>query len=161
MTNKILLAKTLAECLHSKQSYDDKDYIYHIENAVNVLLRFKIIDENIIITTYLHDTVEDTQMTFSLIKKYFGEEVCEMVNCVTSEIGLNRKERNLKTYQKLATNKKAIIVKLADRIANVEHSLKKQNTKFIQMYKDEYSSFRYYLKSEDNEMWDHLDKLMA
>jgi (p)ppGpp synthase/HD superfamily hydrolase len=156
-------AKMLAEFLHAKQTYDDQDYIYHIDMVVCVLERFGIYDEDLIIAAYLHDSVEDTSASLKLIEKYFGIEVMRIVNAVTNEQGLNRKERNLKTYQKLMQNKRAIIVKLADRIANVEQALLKGNMRFFKMYADEYPGFKYYLRGVSTEqakpLWEHLDKL--
>jgi len=156
-------AKMLAEFLHAKQTYDDQDYIYHIDMVVYVLERFGIHDEDAILAAYLHDSVEDTTATLKLIEKYFGKEVMLLVNAVTNEQGLNRKERNIKTYHKLMQHPNAIVVKLADRIANVEQALSKGNMRFFKMYADEYPSFKYYLKAVSPEkaktLWEHLDKL--
>lgn len=156
-------ARMLAEFLHAKQTYDDQDYIYHIDSVVEVLRRFSIIDEDILIAAYLHDSVEDTTASLKLIRKYFGEQVMILVNAVTNEQGLNRKERNLKTYQKLMKEPKAIILKLADRIANVEQALSKGNMRFFKMYADEYPVFKYSLEQHSyvvaKPMWKHLDKL--
>ena len=157
-------AKMVADILHCKQIYDDKkDYIVHLEEVYNVLLRYNITDENILVSSFLHDAVEDTQLKVSLIEKYFNAEIAQIVYCVTNEQGLNRKERNTKTYVKLANNEKAIVLKLADRIANVENGLENENRKFYSMYKKEYSNFRYCLHSNSHilaqGLWKHLDSL--
>ena len=158
-------AQMVAAFLHAAQKYDDQDYIFHIENVVNVLERFGIIDRDLVIAAYLHDTVEDTQASFKLIEKYFGEEVMHLVNAVTNEQGVNRKERNLKTYQKLSKNPKAILVKLADRIANVEQAIEKKNESFIKMYRKEFPAFKYALYEVSDprayKMWEHLEKLLG
>lgn len=157
-------ARMLAEFLHAAQTYDDQEYIYHIDSVVAILEEFGVADQDAIIAGYLHDTVEDTQATLKLVKKYFGEEVMHTVNAVTNERGINRKERNLKTYQKLMKHKKGIIVKLADRIANVRQSLAKNNMGFFKMYYDEYPSFRSALYDESDlqakPLWNCLDALM-
>jgi hypothetical protein len=53
---------------------------------------------------------------------------------------------------------------LADRIANVEHSWLKQDTKLF-MYHKEYRGFREALRAPNDPvalpMWDHLDKLLG
>ncbi len=156
-------ARKLANFLHAKQTYGDEDYIYHVDQVVDTLVFWGTTELNIIIAAYLHDVVEDTQATFALIEEYFGTFVRNTVEAVTNESGLNRKERNLKTYLKLKDNEDAILVKLADRIANMEHS-KKMRTRFYQMYADEYPGFRYALYNPEHKrargMWGHLDKLV-
>ena len=81
-----------------------------------------------------------------------------MVYCVTDEIGRNRKEKKAKTLPKTASNPDAIILKLADRIANIEHGGK------IDMYAKEYDEFKGALflntPSDGKIMWNHLDILL-
>ena len=81
-------------------------------------------DESIIIGTILHDTLEDTTLSYNDIKKAFGKEVAEIVYCVTDELGRNRNERKEKTYPKIKANWKATVVKICDRIANITQSKK-------------------------------------
>lgn len=159
--NQIEKAKMLSDILHSNQKYDEFDYNKHLDDVVNVLKKFNIDDEAIIVACYLHDTVEDTQMKISKVREYFGDEVADIVFAVTNELGENRKERNLKTYQKLIRIPKAIKLKLGDRIANTEHSLNKGNMRFFEMYRNEYPGFRTSLfNDKDNlAMWDYLDNL--
>jgi len=89
-----------------------------------------------IIAAYLHDIMEDTSISYKKIKTLYGEEVAEMVYCVTDELGRNRVEKKAKTLPKTASNPKAIELKLGDRIANIEHGGK------IDMYAKEYSQFK-------------------
>ena len=158
------VARILAEFLHAAQTYDDQEYIFHIDSVVEVLKRFGINEHDSIVAAYLHDSVEDTQASLKLIETHFGEGVMHLVNAVTNERGINRKERNLKTYQKLMKCPHAIVIKLADRIANVEQSLAKNNMRFYKMYFDEYPAFTYALKGVSYEralpLWEHLDNLM-
>jgi len=80
-----------------------------------------------------------------------------MVFCVTDEIGRNRKEKKIKTLPKTASNPDAVIIKLADRIANIEHGGK------IDMYAKEYADFKNHLYQADKvaaPLWDHLESLL-
>ncbi len=52
---------------------------------------------------------------------------------MTDELGRNRKERKEKTLPKIAALYDAIVVKLADRIANMRNSTKKGH-KMSKMY---------------------------
>ena len=81
-----------------------------------------------------------------------------MVYCVTDELGRDREEKKKKTLPKTASNPDAIILKLADRIANIEHGGK------VDMYVKEYSEFKgaLYLNTPKDAlpMWEHLDTLL-
>lgn len=161
----VCTAKMLAEFLHNGQTYGDgEDYTTHLQTVHNVLIEFKCYDNNIIIGAWLHDAVEDTVASFKLIKKYFGDKVERVVYLVTNETGVNRKERNLKTYQKLKGQEDGLTLKLADRIANTRKAI--GNEKFFSMYKEEYVMFRYFLYDANHSeiiqnMWKELDKLYS
>lgn len=120
MTNKER-ALMVAEKAHSNQTYDIYPYIYHIRQVVKIAEQLGY-DESIVIAAALHDTLEDTPLSYNDIKKAFGKEVAEIVYCVTDELGRNRNERKEKTYPKIQSNWKATVVKICDRIANVSQS---------------------------------------
>lgn len=152
---------------HSSQTYDEFPYFKHLQDVHDVLVRFGLKEENpddlpILVSSYIHDTIEDTATSYSDLRNIFGTEVAEIVYCVTDELGRNRKEKKEKTYPKIRQNPKAIIVKLADRIANIEHSSQMKNTNFMSMYKKEWNDFvlnlRLYKHADD--MWNHLEKLI-
>lgn len=156
-------AEMLAECFHCDKTYDDSDYVKHLQDVVDNLIKFGFGDDlNLLAAGWLHDTVEDTQLKLKLVEKYFNKEVADIVHCVTNELGRNRKERNEKTYPKLRNNQRAVTVKLADRISNLEQSIRKQNLSYYDMYRKEYPSFRYalYEPNHNEQLWLHLDELM-
>jgi (p)ppGpp synthase/HD superfamily hydrolase len=151
-------ARMVAVKAHSNQSYDEIfPYEKHVDDVVDVLKRFGY-SGKYIVAGFLHDSIEDDGISYNDIKKHFGIEVAEMVYCVTDELGRNRKEKKEKTLPKTAGNPDAIILKLADRIANIEHGGK------IGMYETEYSEFKGALLLNTPEhakaMWTHLDKLL-
>ncbi|WP_333219408.1 hypothetical protein [Microcoleus sp. Pol12A5] len=92
----------------------------------------------------------------------FGKETADIVWAVTSEQGENRAERFRKTALKIQSNKKALIVKLADRIANTEASLQ-SNPQLYKMYLKEFPLFKELLYNpQDVEllpMWNHLEQV--
>jgi guanosine-3',5'-bis(diphosphate) 3'-pyrophosphohydrolase len=157
-------AKMFAEIAHAGQVYNcEVPYTFHLENVVEVLKRFQLTDPVMICAGYLHDAIEDTTKSFNDIKERFGEDVAELVYCVTSELGRNRKERNIKTYPKIAANRMAVMLKLADRIANVEYGLA-SGGKF-EMYAKEFPDFYKALSSSttdviETNMWNHLKRLL-
>ena len=151
-------ARMVAVRAHSNQTYADIfPYEKHVDDVIDVLKRFGY-SGKYIVAGYLHDTWEDNGLSYNKIKKYFGVEVAEIVYCVTDELGRDRPEKKAKTLPKTASNPDAIIVKLADRIANFEQGGK------ADMYDKEYEQFRgaLYLNTPAGArpMWDHLDKLM-
>lgn len=151
-------ARMVAVKAHSNQSYDKIfPYEKHLDDVVDVLKRFGF-SGKFIIAGYLHDTMEDDGLSYKNISNYFGEEVAEIVYCVTDEFGRNREEKKKKTLPKTATNPDAIIVKLADRIANIEHGGK------VEMYNKEFYKFKEILLPnspyEATRMWDYLEVLL-
>lgn len=67
------------------------------------------------------------------------------------------KEKKQKTYPKIRSNPDAIIIKLADRIANVEWG------GMTDMYTKEFAEFQDVLRIKDHatKMWEHLEKLLV
>lgn len=155
-------AEMIATLIHEGQRYDIFPYKKHLEDVVDILIRFGF-SGDIRIAGWFHDGVEDTYLTYSKIKALFGELVAEIVFAVTDELGRNREEKKKRTYPKIrAFGEKAIVVKLADRIANTEHSKRMDNRGKVKMYKDEYSTFRKELYAPGtmaDPLWEYLDKL--
>ena len=129
----------VAEKAHANQSYDIYPYTYHLKqvHAIAVELGY---DESIRVACILHDALEDTDLSYNDIKKAFGEEIAEIVYCVTDELGRNRKERKFKTLKKTRKNWKAIATKICDRIANMRQA-KNYQTKLYEMYCKESKDF--------------------
>jgi len=138
MTNKEK-ALLVAGRVHANQRYDIFPYIYHIKRVVAIAEKLHY-DESIIVACALHDSLEDTDLAYDDIVKFFGLEVAEIVFAVTDELGKNRKEKKEKTYAKIRNNWKAVAVKICDRIANVSHSME-YSDKHIDMYRKEHTDF--------------------
>ena len=156
-------AAYMAISAHGTQTYDGKPYFYHLEQVVDVLKDFGFTDDKYVIAGYLHDALEDTSLSYNDIKNQFGEEIAEIVYCVTDELGRNRKERKSKTYPKIRSNPDAIIVKLADRLANLTNSMK-HKPHMADMYRNEYDRFKRELFTPDTEadlLWIELDNLLG
>lgn len=157
-------ARYLATKSHANQTYDDLPYIKHCEDVFSVLVFFNVNDPDILVASLLHDTIEDTTLSYTKIKDKFGMYVAELVYAVTNELGRNRHERHNKTIPKIRTNPEAIILKLADRIANIKHSLATNNDDKFSMYVKEYANFRCellpYVDEKGKEMFKYLDTLM-
>jgi (p)ppGpp synthase/HD superfamily hydrolase len=165
MTNEsdksiIDIARDFAIKAHGDQLYGEQSYLSHLESVHQTLREFGCTSEEMLCAAYLHDTIEDTTVSYTDIKKMFGKDVAEIVFHVTDELGRNRKERHEKTYPKTALMPRAVTLKLADRISNVRQS--KRNGQKLEMYRSEYPFFRKTLNdgSSNQKMWDELDSLM-
>ena len=137
---------------HKGQWYGSKPYMYHLKKVSDVALDCDYTDESILMSCLLHDVIEDTMATYKDVKENFGEEVAEIVYCVTDELGRSRKERKSKTYKKIRNNPKSIVVKLCDRISNITESMGSENynLKLMKMYLDEHIDFVNGVSNEDS-----------
>jgi guanosine-3',5'-bis(diphosphate) 3'-pyrophosphohydrolase len=152
-------AKEFAISKHGDQKYGEHPYSYHLNYVVNILTEYGYVKDDAIISAgWLHDTIEDTDTTYEMLVLEFGKEIADIVWAVSSEPGENRQAKFRNTAPKIISNKKALIVKLADRIANTEASLA-NNPKLYQMYVKEFTLFHELLYQDNLPMWNRLIKL--
>lgn len=165
-------AKELATKAHMGQRYGKFPYTHHLFGTWDVLEKFgfseDVLDpvkrkrnQRLILAAMLHDTLEDTDLTYDELRDEFGSKVADLVFAVTNEPGANRKERFLKTYPKIRANPDAVVLKLADRIANVIHALQ-SNPEILEMYRKEWFTFEQELRKPNDcdEMWKHLETIL-
>jgi (p)ppGpp synthase/HD superfamily hydrolase len=110
---------------------------------------------------WLHGTVDKSGVTMNDITREFPGFIASMVDAVTSAQGKTREERNSATFSRIKERGgMAIVLKLADRIANVEEAIS-SNDISLSMYGEEYSEFRDALHEPGmaDAMWEHLDAL--
>ena len=159
--NQHELAKAFASMMHLGQRYGTDPYDFHLEQVEKVLESFGFHDEQLLAAAWLHDVIEDTPATYGMVRHGFDERIAEIVYAVTDEYGRNRKERHAKTYPKIKANKDALIIKLADRIANVE-SARDSGSSLFAMYAKEWREFHDILFDPNEtdgrvlEMWECL-----
>ena len=167
------IARAMAIEFHRDQLYGDHVYEYHLHKVRSVLKRFGFGQNSRIglmlgTAAWLHDIIEDTPITFATLENLFGTEIADTVRCVSNDRteGLSKMELKERTFLLTSTNPLAIILKLADRIANMEESLKnfeqgKDNR--LQKYVDEWPLFSRILrpKGGPEKMWRHLNRLTS
>lgn len=159
----------MAREAHQGQQYGAFSYDRHLREVVNTLVDFgaTLGDSKtapILVAAWLHDSLEDTSLEFELIEERLGEDVAQIVWRVTDEPGQNRKQRKAATYLKTRQDERAIILKLADRIANVRAS-QHNNPKLFQMYAKEQTEFSQALRPWSNSqlalrLWENLDQYL-
>ena len=148
---------------HSSQMYGDVPYLVHLMHVSQILISYSYTDYTTQVAAILHDVLEDTDATRAELEKIFDWEIATRVWACSDEEGRNRKERKAKVYEKLASYPNAIVIKLADRIANVESCILNKNERLYRMYKKEYPEFKEKLQSHSrshNDLWNYLDYLM-
>lgn len=158
--------RLFAEAAHGGKFYHEKfPYSYHLTHVALNAIKFGFgDDEEIMQACYLHDVLEDTKITSDDLRRLgIADTVIELVECVTDGPGANRKERKAFMYPKCAANNKAIVVKLCDRIANLEESVKTRSRQFA-TYFSEHADFEKELRhpgdSRVDMMWEYLHRLV-
>ena len=103
-----------------------ESYITHPLQVAHYLSNLNL-DTETIIAAFLHDLIEDTEVTYNDIKKKFGKEVADIVDGVTKidKINYNSKEEAKadairKMVIAMSKDIRVLILKLADRLHNIE-----------------------------------------
>ena len=150
-------AKALALLAHRNQKYGEQPYFNHLADVVR---RVKTItqDPEVICAAWLHDTVEDTDVTIEEIKAKFGPNVAAMVWAVTG-IGANRAEKMANAIEKIAQTPGSELVKSADRLSNAQASKDEKKMGLYNRYKDEHTNLSPVLGN--NELAQELVRLFA
>ena len=127
-TNEALLRDAFAfgADMHEGQfRHSGEPYFTH-PVAVALILAEMQMDDATLVTALLHDTIEDTGASFSVVADRFGREIAELVDGVTKLTNLqlaSSRTKEAENFRKLfmATSKdlRVTLVKLADRLHNM------------------------------------------
>jgi len=126
MLNKVL---EYAINAHGNQKYGNEPYLYHLEgvrkNLITILDNYKFFkdfdtDKIPILeqVAILHDTIEDTNITFEDIEEEFGHEIAQLVLTLTHSPHENYSDYIYRIRQDFY----ASFVKIADLSFNIEQS---------------------------------------
>lgn len=157
-------ARRLALEAHAKQKYGDQPYAVHLQAVVGLLAEC---GDEAQVVGWLHDVVEDAGVSLEELERRFGARAAKCVALVTDEPGLNRKERKARTNAKLALVQGeltlALLVKAADRLANLRASAAGGAGSKLEMYRGEHPAFRQaaYRSGLCDAWWDEMDKILA
>jgi (p)ppGpp synthase/HD superfamily hydrolase len=119
-------AFAFAKACHGDQRRPTGDpYERHLLEAVEVLAEGAgVLDRDLLVAALLHDVVEDTACTLDQVRDRFGPRVAELVDWVTKTDppdGGDREAARLGYLRRLASAPpEAVLVKLADRLSNVQ-----------------------------------------
>lgn len=138
-----------SEIKHGNQMYGEKPYMYHINSVVELAEKLGY-SEEIQVCCALHDVLEDTETTPQDILTNFGVQVFEVVWAVTDADGDNRSTKKQNTYPKIKSSWKSTVVKILDRVCNIEACLELENEEKFIMYQREHKELFDNVKSKDH-----------
>jgi guanosine-3',5'-bis(diphosphate) 3'-pyrophosphohydrolase len=125
-TNLVLILDAAAFAAEKHRHQRRKDalaspYINHPLALADILAREGgVEDEAVIAAALLHDTIEDTETKSEELEARFGKRVAAIVVEVTDDKSLPKTERKrLQVVKAKSKSKRAKLVKLADKIANL------------------------------------------
>jgi len=158
-------AKAYAEEKHAGQVHGTRPFMMHLTEVVDTLHEFGHLDDDLTAAAWLHDVVEDTDVTIEEIYVEFGDRIGDLVDALTDGEGHTRVEKKQKPYATIPNVPGSVIVKLADRIANVRHTIAEgvTATRYKETYQREHAGFVKALNKpgEAAEMWSILDNLLT
>lgn len=121
--NKLIEAIDFAAKAHRDQRRKDENhspYINHPIDVMNILSKAGISDIDTLCAAVLHDTIEDTKVTFEQLETTFGPEVAQIVKECSDDKSLHkvqRKKDQIVHARHASTNAK--LVKAADKLSNL------------------------------------------
>ena len=128
-------AATFSAKKHEKQfrKSSGSPYITHPRGVYKLLKDLRIKDVEILVSAYLHDTLEDTNTSYNEIKKEFSKNVADTVKDLTSDTRkieiIGKPQYLLKKMLSMPDN--SLTIKLADRLQNLDDILT-ANKKFAE-----------------------------
>lgn len=111
--NKLYLAQHFAFTAHKGQLRDGGEpYIIHPQQVAKIVSCITD-DEDLIAAAWLHDLIEDTDVTYHDIEEEFGTRVADLVHELTHELSPRG------NYFPRLLSRDAILIKFADRLSNL------------------------------------------
>lgn len=156
-------ARDFAIHFHGGQKYGSDPYVNHLDAVAILCLPF---GTDATTVAYLHDVVEDTPATLDDVRKRFGPFIASCVEILTDKPGTTRQERKSKTYERMShvagREKLALIVKAADRLANLRMCTITQDDVRLAMYRGEHPQFFQcaYRKGLCDDFWQEMSRLL-
>ena len=148
---------------HKNQKYpkDELPYITHVGQVMmEVMVVAPELDnpELALLCAILHDTVEDTEVTYELLVQEFSLGVADGVVALSkNEEFLTKQKRMLDSLERIKKQPKEIwVVKMADRVSNLGEPPLHWSKEKITAYKNEAKTILDYFKSANKKMAERL-----
>lgn len=163
-------ARDFAAWAHGNQTYGNRPYLFHLDAVADLVRPIPDPSGFLVKVAYLHDVVEDTPVTPLFVREHFGASVSVAVEYLTDPQAPNRKERKRLLHERLALlrpslveHRAVLIVKAADRCANLSQCIEDDNGKLLSMYKAEHKEFRKAVMRPHlcPEIWAQIDNMVT
>ncbi|MCV6637624.1 HD domain-containing protein [Candidatus Albibeggiatoa sp. nov. NOAA] len=109
-------------CDQKRRDAGQTPYINHPIQVANILWQIgQVQDENVLSAALLHDTLEDTDTQPEELEKAFSQDILTLVQEVSDDKSLPKAERKrLQIVHAATISSQAKLIKLADKIANIQ-----------------------------------------
>ncbi|AZZ91834.1 HD domain-containing protein [Hahella sp. KA22] len=160
-------AKVFASAAHAaigqRRRYTDEPYIVHPAEVAGIVASVGG-DEEMIAAAYLHDIVEDTQITQEMILEFFGPSVAKLVEELTDvsrpQDG-NRQARKEIDRRRLGNaSPRAKTIKLADLISNSTNIIQHDRW-FAKVYMQEKKLLLEVLSEGDSSLYQRAQTIVS
>ena len=157
-------ARRFAVAAHGAQKYGSEPYVFHLDAVAALLEPFGAEAQ---IAGYLHDVVEDTAVGLDRVRAEFGEHISECVGLVSDSAEGDREAKKVRANAKLAKvegrAQLALIVKAADRLANLRMCTRAGSEAKLEKYRREHPAFRAaaYRAGLCDELWTEIDRIIS
>lgn len=148
---------------HGDQRYGDLHYAAHLDDVAALVEPW---GEGAVVVAYLHDVVEDTAVGLEDVADTFGSWVAACVDLVTDPPGADRRARKAVAVARWTACPPefhtALVVKAADRLANLRACVRDGRTKLLAMYRGEHEAFRaaVYRPELCDPLWDEIEAIL-
>jgi guanosine-3',5'-bis(diphosphate) 3'-pyrophosphohydrolase len=164
MTDRAQQARDFALDYHGDQQYGDAPYAVHLDAVAELVSSY---GEDALVVAYLHDVLEDTEAELADLAAEFGAFIAQCVSVLTDEPGDTRQLRKRLTWRKMSKVsgklELALLVKAADRLANVRACLADANQPMLKRYREEHPQLKAsaYRPGLCDLFWEELDRLLG
>lgn len=161
MRDLAIRAMNFARAVHKGQvrKYTGNPYSDHLAEVAGIALSIgwhdaTIHPDKMLATCWLHDCIEDQNVTYSELEELFGEDVANGVLMLTDSETGNRAERKAASRMRLAGAPSWVqTIKCADLISNTS-SIVKHDPKFAVTYLEEKRLMLKALERADRRLWE-------
>lgn len=179
--DEIDFAREFARRAHGSQMYGKTlPYMFHLEAVADIVTEsvgnLALVDplttnaRTLLLTlAYLHDVIEDTAIEATHLSALFSSRIGDCVAIMSDPKHMKRRDRKrivngwlsqIRLSSKMTSALvPALIVKAADRLANVRFAFRDANKGMLMMYNNEHAAFREaaYRPGLCDRVWEELD----
>lgn len=152
----LLFATAAHAAVGQVRKYTGEPYIVHPIEVAELVMTVPTHTPEMVAAAYLHDVIEDTQVTIDVIVNEFGPEVANLVLWLTkvgeAEHGNRAARKELDREYLAQAPPEAQTVKLADLIANTK-SIVEHDPAFAEVYMREKLALLQVLRKGDHDLW--------